>query len=290
MTTAGHVRKRVNETIISALKAGKVLGRSDYGFPRDILNRRRFGGIESILLMLDGFRSPYWGTLPEWELLGGKVKHCPGSQTLNNATLFNLDQISGDFPVSRHERRTVDYAWVEKVIAKTGADIRFTHDRIAEYHVKEDFILMCHKEHFVRGQGGIGAYYHTLFHELAHWSEGPLDWYAEVDKRGKLQVDELEFRAEIVADFLTTELYVPSQPYFTRCNIHKHLDIWIGKMRPAANPGLYHSPPPRPPPPPSPVAPPSLVAATSLVALAPWGGGPCGVGRRGRQRCLRPRR
>jgi hypothetical protein len=70
---------------------------------------------------------------------------------------------------------------------------------------------------------------------LAHWSEGPLDWYAEVDKRGKLQVDELELRAEIVADFLTTELYVPSQPYFTRRNIHNHLDIWIGKMK--KNPG-----------------------------------------------------
>jgi antirestriction protein ArdC len=235
MMTGRQFRQHVNETIITALKTGRVPWRSDHGFSRNILSRRRFGGIEAILLMLacerQGFTSAYWGARAEWELLGGQVKGGPGTQTLGDAPLFNLDQISGDFPVSRNERRTVDYAWVDKIIAQTGADIRFTHDRIAEYHTKEDFIIVCYKEHFVRGPGGIGAYYRTLCHELAHWSEGPLDWYAEVNEQGKLQVDELELRAEIVADFLTTELYVPSPPYHTRRNMHKYMGRWIVKMR-----------------------------------------------------------
>jgi antirestriction protein ArdC len=205
-----QLREQVNETIITALENEKVPWRSDNGFPRDILSRRRFSGLSAILLMTaaDGhnFTSSYWGTQQEWEALDGKIGKGPGTlivlggffETLSPCTVYNLCQIDGNFPISRNQSSMVDYAAVDRIIANVGADIRFTDERVAEYYYPQtnkdgDYIKMCRREHFLRGQGGIGAYYHSLFHELAHHSEPRLDWYGPEDVR--------ELRAEIGSDF-----------------------------------------------------------------------------------------
>jgi hypothetical protein len=124
MTSTGQLRQQVNETIIQALEQGKVPWRSDHGFPKNVLSRRRYGGIEAICLMMAGCPSPYWGTRSEWEALGGKVKDGPGTQivvrrgalfeSLRPLTIYNLCQVSGDFPVSRNKHPTVDYGLVER--------------------------------------------------------------------------------------------------------------------------------------------------------------------------------
>jgi antirestriction protein ArdC len=235
-----QIREQVNETIIQALEQGKVPWRSDHGFPRDILNRGRVSGLNAILLMLaadrHNFTSSYWGTQAEWDTLDGRVKGGSGTlivlgglvEALRSWTVYNLSQIDGDFPISRNDHPTVDYGLVDRIIANVGADIRFTDERVAEYHYPQtnkdgDFIKMCRKEHFLRGQGGIGAYYHSVFHELAHHSEPRLNWYGPEDVR--------ELRAEIGSDFLTTELNIPDYSYPCRKNIHKFLGAWIKRMR-----------------------------------------------------------
>jgi len=67
------LREQVNETIIQALGQQMVPWRSDHGFPKNVLSRRRYGGIEPILLMLAGqrrgFTSCWWGTRQEWDTL-----------------------------------------------------------------------------------------------------------------------------------------------------------------------------------------------------------------------------
>jgi antirestriction protein ArdC len=237
MATTQQLQELVSETVIQVLKEEKVPWRSDHGFPRNILSRRRFGGLNSLLLMTaadrHGFPSCFWGTQPEWHLLGGKVTEGPGTQTvlhqpvpgenLRPCTAFNLQQIDGDFPISRSEYPMVDYATVDRTIASTRADIRFTHEAVAECHWKGDFIKLCHKEHFERSVGGIGAYYHAAFHELSHWSEPRLKWF------GTQVVEEL--RAEMVADFLTTELRIPNYPYLYRRNHQTYLGAWIEEMQ-----------------------------------------------------------
>ena len=244
MTMTRQLSEQVNDTIITALERQMVLGRSDHGFPRNVWSRRRYGGMEAILLMLacdrQGFTSCWWGTKSEWETLGGSISEGPGTEivvgrgkSLHALTVYNLCQISGDFPVSRNERHMVDYALVERIIAGTKADIRFTDEPVAEYYYPQedsdgDYIKMCRKERFERGPGGAPSYYHSLFHELAHMSEVPLDWYGPQDVR--------ELRAEIAADFLCTELAIPNYPYRCRRNLHKHLAVWIKRMR--RSPGM----------------------------------------------------
>jgi antirestriction protein ArdC len=245
MSTTRELRQQVNDTIITALNAEKVPWRSDHGFPRDILSRRRFDGLSGLLLMIAsdrlGFTSCFWGTRQEWESLGGKIKEGPGTQvvfpswfsSLRPCTLYNLCQVDGDFPISRRERRTVDYRYVDRIIANSRARIRFTDERVAEYHYPRtepdgdgDYILISRMEHFVRGPGGLNSYYHTIFHELVgHWTEPG----ARVGFWGGPEVSEL--RAEMAADFMATELGIASAPYETRIQHHKHIEVWAQRMR-----------------------------------------------------------
>jgi antirestriction protein ArdC len=239
------MHEHVNQTIIDALKQGKVPWGGPSGFPRNILTGRRFGGIEAIQLLMAadryGFRSPFWGMRTEWEGLGARIKDGPGSPLvvsgsssgLRLGTVWNGDQIDGGSPVSHHVSRAVDYALVERVIANTRADIRFTDEVIAMYYYPQpwwdgDFIRICHRERFVQGPGGIGAFYHTVFHELTHWTEVRLGW------RGKGDVREL--RAEIAAEFLAMELATPCFPYPCRSNLRQYIVPWTRRMR--RDPGL----------------------------------------------------
>ena len=75
-----------------------------------------------------------------------------------------------------------DYGPAEELIAATGADIRFGGDR-AFYcrpipegswpnHENGDFISVPPKHRF----NPLGAYYETVIHELAHWSEVRTGW------------------------------------------------------------------------------------------------------------------
>jgi antirestriction protein ArdC len=229
MVTNRQLQEQVNDTVIQAVRAGRVPWRSDHGFPTNILSRRRFDGLAALLLMTaadrHGFTSCYWGTKDEWELLGGKIKDGHGTQIVvgtRACTVYNLCQIDGDFPISRSLRPIVDYAVVDCIIANTRADIRFSDERIAEFHFDGDFVKICRKEHFERGVGGVPAYYQALMHELAHWTQSRCGWW------GKPEANEL--RAEMAADFLTTELGIPGIPSQCRENIRKYTEPWVRAM------------------------------------------------------------
>jgi antirestriction protein ArdC len=172
--TTHQLRRQVNEAIIQALEQGSVPWRSDHGFPRNVFSRRRYGGVEAVLLMLAGqrrgFASCIWGTRQEWEALDGTIKEGPGTdivvggESLHTLAVYNLCQICGDFPVSRTERPTVDYALVERVVANTEADIRYSDQMVAEYHVPKpgkdsDYIVIARKQHFERSPGGAPRFY-----------------------------------------------------------------------------------------------------------------------------------
>ena len=254
MTTA-DISQEVTQTIIKALKDGLVPWRSDHGFPKDSTTRRRYEGINAILLMLaaqrKGFKSPYWASSHDWQLLGGKVIPNGGTPVvvprsslfgvrrgLVRRQVYNLDEVEGNFPSSRGEQHGPDWERIHRVIYNTKADIRFTHELRAEYHFPGgdkngdgDYIICCLKEHFDRGPGGSNAFYHVLLHELVHWTEpgARLGWYSRYQ-------DVQELRAEIGSDLLTTELAIPGFPYQARRNLQKHIGIWTQRM--AGNPKL----------------------------------------------------
>jgi antirestriction protein ArdC len=155
--------------------------------------------------------------------LGGSIKeHLRTDIVLAKPdTVYNLSQVDGNFPILQSPM--LGYAAADRVIASTGADIHFTHDRIAEYHYfgwdadgDGDYIKVCHREHFERGPGGVPGYYHTVFPELAHWTELRCRWWTSRDAIREL-------RAEMAAGFLSTELELPACPYHAHRHFHSHI-------------------------------------------------------------------
>ena len=123
-----------------------------------------------------------------------------------------------------------DYAPAEELIAATGADIRFGGDR-AYYcrpvpegawpnHQGGDFICLPPKHRF----NPLGAYWETLLHECAHWSEVRTGWqhHQEGYAMGELA-------AEIAASFLSTELGIPQGE--TLENHAAYLGAWLKEMK-----------------------------------------------------------
>ena len=70
----------------------------------------------------------------------------------------------------------------------------------------------------------LGAYYETVIHELAHWSEVRTAW--DHQKQGYAMG---ELAAEIAASFLSTELGIPQGE--TLENHAAYLGSWLAQMK-----------------------------------------------------------
>jgi antirestriction protein ArdC len=152
-------------------------------------------------------------------------------------SVFNADQVEGDvapiFQVKDEPATGIilpDYAPADELIAATAADIRHGGDR-AFYcrpvpenswpnHKNGDYISVPPKHRF----DPVGAYYETVIHELAHWSEIRTNW--DHQKQGYAMG---ELAAEIAASFLSTELGIPQGE--TLENHAAYLQSWLKNMR-----------------------------------------------------------
>jgi antirestriction protein ArdC len=154
---------------------------------------------------------------------------------LRTFTVFNADQVEGAeaFRVHEDEGQTdaqPDFAPAEELIAATGADIRFGGDR-AYYrrptpegsfpnHREGDFICVPPKATFDMP----GAYYETVTHELAHWSEIRTGWD---DRKNGYALGELA--AEIASCYVSAELGIPQGEDLG--NHASYLRNWLDAMR-----------------------------------------------------------
>ena len=125
---------------------------------------------------------------------------------LKSYTVFNLDQVEGDFDHLRPSepeptKMFENFEAGDELIAATGADIR-TGNR-ACYVPSGDYIVMPPKESFHSAPD----YYETVFHEMAHWTEPEhrLNW----DRKNEGYAMG-ELIAEISACYLAAELGIPN--------------------------------------------------------------------------------
>jgi len=266
MASQNEIRERVTNEVVTALKNGVVpwhrpwAESTNTGFPRNIISKRRYSGVNPLLLqvsaMRKGFASRWWGTFNQWKNVGGRVMKRPdevpqgswGTKVIffkpivtvarNDAgedvektfpllreyVVFNAEQVIGaeQFQVQAptHERAEPDFEPAEKVIAATKADIRHGGDAAFYRFPPDDFIELAHKTQFEQGNG-LASYYDTAFHELAHWSEPRLNW------KGEYALNEL--RAEMAAAFLSAEIGVPSNGPNQK-NHAAYLDYWTKAM------------------------------------------------------------
>lgn len=237
------------------------------GQHHNALTGKPYRGVNILLLGLHaaehGFTSNAWGTFNQWKQLGCCVKRRPddvepgqwgcgivvyipvtkevedpvtGEEEeetywlLRRFTLFNACQVVGaaaeQYQVveqpdtDRHQQP--DYEPAERLIAATGADIRFGGNR-ACYSVGGDFICLPPKSSFVGG-----AFYTTVLHELAHWSECRVGW-----DRSKDNYAMGELIAEMASCFLAAELGIPNTEPLE--NHASYIKNWLQAMKNDAN-------------------------------------------------------
>ena len=220
--------------------------------PTNFVTKRRYSGINVPILWLAGqergYDVDYWGTFNQWKSVGASVKKAEkssqivcfrpikktvtdsdGTETtesfpmLRTFPVFSIHQVSGAVvkpfldgpagPTFIHEQRDE----FERVVAATGAEIRYGGSKAAYYRSPADYIQMPHEDRFE----SFPAFAETLAHEVSHWSEHRLNWagsYAEG-----------ELRAEMAAVFTMAALDIPDSNNLD--NHTAYLGSWLEALQ-----------------------------------------------------------
>ena len=190
------IYQQVTDKIIAELESGKLPSwvknwSGDAGADCNVITKKTYSGINTIILGMSGFKSPYWATYKQWVSIGAQVsKGSKGTQIifyspvengtkiteagevknysyiLKSYTVFNAEQVSGfETPAMPAPKVFNDIASIEALTVKSGVQLQFGGDR-AYYSPSQDYVAMPHKLQF----NSEASYYATLLHELAHWS------------------------------------------------------------------------------------------------------------------------
>jgi antirestriction protein ArdC len=191
------VYQQVTDKIIAELESGNIPSwvknwSGEAGADCNVITQKTYSGINTIILGMSGFKSPYWGTYKQWLSIGAKINkdqfnkyqsivfYAPvktAKKQDNEDTqqvyklmryfrVYNAEQVSGfEAPAMPAPKVFNDVASIEALTVKSGAILQFGGDR-AYYSPSQDFIAMPHKTQF----NSEASYYATLLHELAHWS------------------------------------------------------------------------------------------------------------------------
>lgn len=201
------VYQAITDKIVAAIEAGNIAPWSQPfddrgGFPISLSTKRKYRGVNVLLLSLEGHSDPRWGTYRAIKEAGGQVRkgekstnivfwkrvpkkkeagsnENPGSYWfLRSFSVFNATQADGlpelegkvarEFTPIEEAQRIVDgYAWTKDnflVEGKNRGPNVIVGYNLAAYDPFKDQVLMPKPEQFVSDEG----YYSTLFHELIH--------------------------------------------------------------------------------------------------------------------------
>src|SRR5262245_7595979 len=194
----------------------------------NVANRKFYGGVNPILLEIAaetlGCSSPWWGTLKEWESVGGKVR--PDSLGARiphwQEAVYNLEQTDRGYepPAPVYD----DPAPVFDAIVRGAAiTIEYAFSAECKYFGAEDKIRMPHRWLFEIGPGGVSGYFDAKGHEIGHWSESRMHWDASPDV--------CELRTEILSGYLCALLGVKPLPRHLARHHDSHAARWSRLMR-----------------------------------------------------------
>lgn len=190
------VYQQVTDKIIAELESGNIPSwvknwSGEAGSDCNVITNKPYSGINTIILGMSGFKSPYWATYKQWLSIGAQVsKGSKGTQIifyspvengsklteagevknysyiLKSYTVFNAEQVTGfEAPAMPAPKVFNDVDSIEALTVKSGVQLQFGGDR-AYYSPSNDYIAMPHKLQF----NNEASYYATLLHELSHWS------------------------------------------------------------------------------------------------------------------------
>ncbi|WMM94879.1 MarR family transcriptional regulator [Roseobacter phage CRP-804] len=237
-------------------------GGAAVGLPLNIDTGNRYRGINTFLLMSEGFASRHWGTFKQWSAKGYKIKK--GSKStlivfwkplektvtredgsedvdkfwmLKTYRVFNGEQIEGwEEPrvtvteVTNNPNTFQDCPSIEEFLAACGVVVNHGGDR-AYYAPSVDAVQMPHKASFIgtKTSTPTEAYYSTLAHEATHWTghASRLD-RLKAKRFGDKNYAFEELVAELGAVFLSVQFGISPAP---RPDHAAYLNNWIAALK-----------------------------------------------------------
>jgi antirestriction protein ArdC len=234
------------------------------GLPQNLASKRRYRGINTLLLELSAlenrWRSQWWGTFKQFKEFGASVrkgekgtgivfyrkievdddKSKTGKKEIflmRFYTVFNLEQVNDKegklkkyMPLPAEELAEIekhpDYAESDRIVAATGADIRYGGNKAVYYgptgaefpkHTGGDFIQMPSSRQFPDQK----EFHEVRFHELVHWSEIRRQW------KGSYAMGEIV--AEMACCYLSRAAHIPMSDDVS--NHAKYVKSWLKKMK-----------------------------------------------------------
>lgn len=158
------------------------------GLHRNVITKVPYRGVNQPILGTAGYEDPHWGTYKQLAGIGAQVRkgekatHIVFWKPLNikdketgedkliwmarDYSVFNVQQCDNAPKIEIVKRSEIErHAECERIIAATGAEIRYGGDR-AFYSPTLDQIQLPKSEQFNSREG----FYGTGFHEIGHWT------------------------------------------------------------------------------------------------------------------------
>lgn len=261
--TADDIRTTITNTIIESLEAGGLpawrkpwaADPNGLGVATSLSTGKPYNGINQLLLqvlaMKRAYQSKWFGTFNQIKQAGASVRKGekavqivlwkPISRErinekgedvedkflmMRSFSVFNVEQTTGldQFRIgfAQQSQNLFDqFEAADQLVASIGVDIREGGNK-AFYSPSGDFIRMPLRGQFESSE----AYYHTLLHELVHWSEKRIGFdRSKEDNAYALG----ELVAELGASFLLAELGLPASENVKDCAAY--LDHWLKAMK-----------------------------------------------------------
>lgn len=184
------IHKIITQQIMQKLKEGTVPWHqpwSDNDWPRNLVSKRPYSGINVFLLITTRYSFPYWLTYNQCTQLGGKIKHGEKGTPivywkllefedsdeedkqipfLRYYTVFNAHQCEGiDIPNNYEKKDHIHLLCnCNRVIDQMSNKPEIIYSHRAYYNARSDIINMPKSEYFDNSE----ELYSTLFHELIH--------------------------------------------------------------------------------------------------------------------------
>jgi antirestriction protein ArdC len=247
----------ITEKIIKELEKGSIPWKRPWKtsglLPTNLVSKKAYRGINTLLLSLSGFESPYWLTFKQSKALGGSVRKGEKGSMVVFYTDYSKENSAGEvetFPVLRYynvfnvsqcdgieakvpveEEEALEFTPIERceaIVESMPLRPAINHGKDkAYYSPREDSVGLPSKERFT----SIKEYYSTLFHELAHSTghKGRLD--RDLDKMaafGSADYSKEELIAEMGAAFLCGEAEIHQA---TIENSAAYIKGWLSKLK-----------------------------------------------------------
>ena len=250
----------ITERFIEQLKKGTVPWQKPWAGVQNIVSKKPYRGINSLILGGSDFQSPYWLTFKQAHDLGGNIKKGEkstpviyyklfekrddyGNMILGSngrptripfirwSNAFNLDQTEGiEAPAQTPTQEVIQpLDKAAKIVSEAKTCPIYHTGFAAVYSPTEDVIRMPAQKTFRSPE----SYYQTLFHEMTH-STGHA---SRLDREGVTlpirfgseRYSKEELIAELGASFLSNEAGILNQVQFD--NSAAYLGSWIEKFQ-----------------------------------------------------------